>query len=153
TLDGVPSRDAAARPLVVRRRRRALLGAGARRVRGDDHVRGQFPRTDADDPARGLRRARDPAGRRARLERRAPRGVGGDPGAAPRTLARAAMSLTAHVQVDRGPWTLDVELAIVEGKTVALLGPNGCGKTTFLHALAGLVPLTDGSVTVDGTVL
>lgn len=48
---------------------------------------------------------------------------------------------------------LDVRLAIEAGEVVALLGPNGAGKTTALRALAGLTPLTDGRITIDGTVL
>jgi molybdate transport system ATP-binding protein len=36
---------------------------------------------------------------------------------------------------------------------VVLLGPNGAGKTTLLRALAGLVPMLDGRVTLDGQLL
>src|SRR5204863_1180038 len=33
---------------------------------------------------------------------------------------------------------------------VALLGPSGCGKSTALNCLAGLLPLTAGSIWMDG---
>lgn len=42
-------------------------------------------------------------------------------------------------------FTLDV----TGGEFVALLGPSGCGKSTMLNCLAGLMPLTAGTITVD----
>ncbi|EST21079.1 ABC transporter ATP-binding protein [Streptomyces roseochromogenus subsp. oscitans DS 12.976] len=61
--------------------------------------------------------------------------------------------LDAHLVVDRGSFRLDVTLAAAPGDVVALLGPNGAGKTTALRALAGLVPLTDGHLRLDGASL
>ena len=61
--------------------------------------------------------------------------------------------LDAHVVVDRGGFRVDVELAVPAGSVVALLGPNGSGKTTTLRALAGLLPLTSGHITLDGAAL
>lgn len=58
--------------------------------------------------------------------------------------------LEAHVVVRRGDLAVDVPLRAAAGEVVAILGPNGAGKTTVLHALAGLAPLHDGHVTVDG---
>jgi molybdate transport system ATP-binding protein len=64
------------------------------------------------------------------------------------------MSLHASLGVRRGEhFTLDLTLTAAPGETVALLGPNGAGKTTALRALAGLQPLTTGSITLDGRVL
>jgi branched-chain amino acid transport system ATP-binding protein len=37
-----------------------------------------------------------------------------------------------------------------DGAALAVLGPNGAGKTTLLEALAGLVPVTSGSIELDG---
>lgn len=48
---------------------------------------------------------------------------------------------------------LDVELAIEPGTTVALLGPNGSGKSTTVAALAGLLAIDRGSITLSGRVL
>lgn len=44
----------------------------------------------------------------------------------------------------------DVSLDIAEGRSVCLLGPNGCGKTTFLRVIAGMLPATYGEILIDG---
>ena len=46
--------------------------------------------------------------------------------------------------VDGG--TLDVR----EGEVVSIVGPSGCGKTTFLNAVDGLLPISSGSLAIDG---
>ncbi len=63
------------------------------------------------------------------------------------------MSLLAQVRLTRGSLELDVEVAADEGEVVAVLGPNGAGKSSLLRALAGLLPLAQGQITLDGTVL
>ncbi|MBM2622837.1 ABC transporter ATP-binding protein [Actinoplanes sp. LDG1-06] len=60
------------------------------------------------------------------------------------------MSLEARLVIKRDGFTLDIELTAEPGEVVALLGPNGAGKTTALRALAGLLPLGEGSITLDG---
>ncbi len=43
-----------------------------------------------------------------------------------------------------------VDLSLSAGELVAVAGPNGCGKTTLVRALLGLVPVLRGTVTLDG---
>lgn len=44
----------------------------------------------------------------------------------------------------------DFSMQLNRGEVVALLGPNGSGKTTTFYAVAGLVTPEGGTVTVDG---
>ena len=50
----------------------------------------------------------------------------------------------------RRPVIRDVSLSLGRGEAVALLGPNGSGKTTCFHLVAGLVPAEGGRVALDG---
>lgn len=49
----------------------------------------------------------------------------------------------------RAIWS-DVSLDVAPGEFVAILGPNGVGKSTLVKAALGLLPLSAGSVTVLG---
>jgi putative spermidine/putrescine transport system ATP-binding protein len=42
-----------------------------------------------------------------------------------------------------------ITINIHKGEFVTLLGPSGCGKTTLLRMLAGLVPVTSGTIMLD----
>lgn len=44
----------------------------------------------------------------------------------------------------------DVSMKLDRGEVIALLGPNGSGKTTSFYAIAGLVYPEGGTVTIDG---
>lgn len=44
----------------------------------------------------------------------------------------------------------DVSLSLEAGQVLAVLGPSGCGKSTLLRAIAGLEPVTEGSIAFDG---
>jgi branched-chain amino acid transport system ATP-binding protein len=50
-----------------------------------------------------------------------------------------------HVDALRG-----CSLAVPDGSIVTLLGANGAGKTTVLHAVAGIVKVRSGSIMFDG---
>ena len=44
----------------------------------------------------------------------------------------------------------DVDLAVPRGGAVAVMGHNGAGKTTLLRAAVGLLPVSRGSILLDG---
>jgi NitT/TauT family transport system ATP-binding protein len=46
-----------------------------------------------------------------------------------------------------------LSLDVAGGEIVALIGPNGCGKSTFLRVAAGLLPPERGQVTLDGVAI
>jgi branched-chain amino acid transport system ATP-binding protein len=47
----------------------------------------------------------------------------------------------------------DVSVSLQQGQTLALLGRNGTGKTTFMNTLAGATRQHGGSITLDGVAL
>lgn len=44
----------------------------------------------------------------------------------------------------------DLSLRVATGESIAIVGPNGAGKSTMLQIMAGLLPATEGTVTVCG---
>jgi multiple sugar transport system ATP-binding protein len=46
-----------------------------------------------------------------------------------------------------------VSVDIPDGAFVVLVGPSGCGKSTLLRMIAGLEPITGGTIRIDGTVV
>jgi branched-chain amino acid transport system ATP-binding protein len=47
----------------------------------------------------------------------------------------------------------DVSIAAAAGKLTTIIGPNGAGKTTLLRAIMGLLPVTQGQLTLNGAPL
>ena len=45
----------------------------------------------------------------------------------------------------------DLTLTVRRGEFIALLGPSGCGKSTALNCIAGLMPLSGGTIRLDDT--
>ncbi|MBQ8076059.1 MAG: ABC transporter ATP-binding protein [Oscillospiraceae bacterium] len=43
-----------------------------------------------------------------------------------------------------------ISLVVHDGELVSLIGSNGAGKTSTLHAISGLLPISSGSVLLDG---
>jgi sulfonate transport system ATP-binding protein len=44
----------------------------------------------------------------------------------------------------------NINFNIEKGEFVAIVGPTGCGKTTFLNTLSKLMPATDGHILIEG---
>ena len=63
------------------------------------------------------------------------------------------MTLRADIGLTLGSFQLDVDVRVERGEVLAVLGPNGSGKTTMLRAIAGLVPIDTGTIRIDDTVL
>ena len=61
-------------------------------------------------------------------------------------------------QTKKWPWSQpgmvhavnDISFALEAGKTIGIVGESGCGKSTLIRAIAGLVPLVSGAVTLNG---
>jgi NitT/TauT family transport system ATP-binding protein len=44
----------------------------------------------------------------------------------------------------------NIDLTVRKGEFVSIIGPSGCGKSTILKLVAGLAPVTSGTLLVDG---
>jgi len=51
------------------------------------------------------------------------------------------------------PIIADVDFTLGDGEFVSMVGPSGCGKTTLLMCLAGLLPVSGGSIRFVGAPL
>ncbi len=47
----------------------------------------------------------------------------------------------------------EVSLTVADGEFMVLLGPSGCGKSSILRMIAGLEPISSGTVALDGKVI
>lgn len=46
----------------------------------------------------------------------------------------------------------DISFNVGEGEFLSIVGPTGCGKTTFLNTLSKLIPSTTGDIFIDGEI-
>lgn len=43
-----------------------------------------------------------------------------------------------------------INFSVEKGEFLAIVGPSGCGKSTLLNLVAGLLPIREGSITLEG---
>lgn len=55
-----------------------------------------------------------------------------------------------HVHYDKHCALYDVNMNILENDFLAIVGPNGGGKSTLLKSILGLIPITNGEILIDG---
>lgn len=65
----------------------------------------------------------------------------------------SGMLMVEHLSAGYGRQDIlhDVNLDVSGGEFCALLGLNGCGKTTLIKSICGLLPVRQGRCTVDGS--
>ncbi len=62
----------------------------------------------------------------------------------------ALRAADVHVALGGTPVLHGISFDVAPGETVALMGGNGSGKTTLVRAAIGALPLTSGSIEIDG---
>jgi len=91
-------------------------------------------------------------------ERQAPR-VAATEGSRSEELPSEVVLEVSDVEKDYGSWLpfrrsvevlTGVDLEVSAGEIVGVVGENGAGKSTLMKAIAGVVDVDDGSVSIDG---
>lgn len=73
------------------------------------------------------------------------------PEALPPANTRIVVENLSFRYADGEPWVLkDCSFSVEPGESVAIIGASGCGKTTLVKLMLGLLPPTTGSVSVGG---
>jgi multiple sugar transport system ATP-binding protein len=68
-------------------------------------------------------------------------------------VAEIGLEKVTKVYADGTKAVSELDLEIADGEFVVFVGPSGCGKTTALRMIAGLEPITDGSVRIGDEVV
>ena len=65
--------------------------------------------------------------------------------------ARLEVSTLSFRYAEGEPWVVrDCSFNVDDGESIAIVGASGCGKTTLIKLLLGLLPRTQGTIAVDG---
>jgi NitT/TauT family transport system ATP-binding protein len=80
-----------------------------------------------------------------------------DPAGVPSSPAVGGAGLRPHVTIrglskrfDKAVIYDNFDLDIPRGELISVFGPNGCGKSTLINMIAGLIPLDAGEILFDG---
>jgi multiple sugar transport system ATP-binding protein len=68
-------------------------------------------------------------------------------------MAEIELDKLTKVYSDGTKAVTEFDLEVPDGEFVVFVGPSGCGKTTALRMIAGLEPITDGTVRIGGEVV
>ena len=68
-------------------------------------------------------------------------------------MAQIKLDRLTKVYPDGTKAVSELNLDIADGEFVVFVGPSGCGKTSALRMIAGLEPITDGTVSIGGRVV
>ena len=79
----------------------------------------------------------------------------------PTSIPASARSEPIGVEVDRVSYSYDnstpvidsISISIAPGERIAVVGSSGAGKTTLAKLIAGIIPVGDGRITVDGKLI
>lgn len=66
-------------------------------------------------------------------------------------LEIAGLNYSYHTKAGETKALSGIELSVRKGEFLAVVGPSGCGKSTLLNLIAGLLPVQEGSITIEGT--
>ncbi|MFB9784710.1 ABC transporter ATP-binding protein [Rhodococcus baikonurensis] len=77
----------------------------------------------------------------------------------PASIPVSARSEPIGVEVDRVSYSYDqstpvidsISISIAPGERIAVVGSSGAGKTTLAKLIAGIIPVGNGRITIDGT--
>jgi multiple sugar transport system ATP-binding protein len=68
-------------------------------------------------------------------------------------VAEIQLEQLTKVYPDGTRAVIELDIDIADGEFIVLVGPSGCGKTSALRMVAGLEPITDGTVRIGGRVV